>query len=181
MSANMSIRDLARAAREVSVVLSRLPTSAKRAVLLDMAAAIEGEALAILRANATDVESARVAGRAPALIDRLLLDANRIAAIAAAVRAVAELPDPVGEVTRREERPNGLVVERVRIPLGVIAMIYEARPNVTADAAALCFMAGTDCRTQPSRSSRICAGTRWSSCCSCATWSIWRFRAAARG
>jgi glutamate-5-semialdehyde dehydrogenase len=142
MSVGTGIRDLALAARAAGAVVARLPTSAKRAALMDMAAAIEADATNILQANAEDVESARAAGRTPALIDRLLLDAQRVAAIAAAVRSVAELPDPVGQITRREERPNGLIVERVRIPLGVIAMIYEARPNVTADAAALCFMAG---------------------------------------
>jgi len=142
VSAGTGIRDLALAARAAGTVLARLPTPAKRAALMDMAAAIEADAARILQANAEDVDSARAAGRTSALIDRLLLDAKRVATIAAAVRSVAELPDPVGQVTRREERPNGLVVERVRIPLGVIAMIYEARPNVTADAAALCFMAG---------------------------------------
>ena len=142
MNAGTGTRDLALAARAAGAVLARLPTSVKRAALMDMAAAIEADAARILQANAEDVDSARASGRTPALIDRLLLDAQRVAAIAAAVRSVAELPDPVGQVTRREERPNGLVVERVRIPLGVIAMIYEARPNVTADAAALCFMAG---------------------------------------
>ena len=142
MNAGTGTRDLALAARAAGAVLARLPTSVKRAALMDMAAAIEADAARILQANAEDVDSARASGRTPALIDRLLLDAKRVAAIAAAVRSVAELPDPVGQVTRREERPNGLVVERVRIPLGVIAMIYEARPNVTADAAALCFMAG---------------------------------------
>jgi len=142
VNAGTGTRDLALAARAAGAVLARLPTSVKRAALMDMAAAIEADAARILQANAEDVDSARASGRTPALIDRLLLDAQRVAAIAAAVRSVAELPDPVGQVTRREERPNGLVVERVRIPLGVIAMIYEARPNVTADAAALCFMAG---------------------------------------
>ncbi|HRF84874.1 MAG TPA: gamma-glutamyl-phosphate reductase, partial [Pseudoxanthomonas sp.] len=77
-----------------------------------------------------------------AMLDRLALDGKRLSAIAAALREVAALPDPVGQVTRRETRPNGIRVERVRVPLGVIAMIYEARPNVTADAAALCIKAG---------------------------------------
>jgi glutamate-5-semialdehyde dehydrogenase len=88
------------------------------------------------------MEAARNNGTSGAMLDRLRLDAARIADIVAAIREVATLPDPVGVTTRRETRPNGIVVERVRIPLGVIAMIYEARPNVTADAAALCLMAG---------------------------------------
>ncbi|MEO6687670.1 MAG: glutamate-5-semialdehyde dehydrogenase, partial [Dokdonella sp.] len=96
----------------------------------------------ILAGNALDVEAARAAGRNEAMIDRLRLDPARLANIAAGVRAVGDLPDPVGAVTRSEVRPNGLVVERMRVPLGLIAMIYESRPNVTADAAALCFMAG---------------------------------------
>lgn len=139
---NASVRDIALAARAAGGAVAALPTAAKRAVLLAMAAELERQAPAILAANARDVEAARAAGRAQALIDRLQLDDARLAGIAAGVRAVAALPDPVGQVARRETRPNGLLVERVRIPLGLIAMIYEARPNVTADAAALCFMAG---------------------------------------
>jgi glutamate-5-semialdehyde dehydrogenase len=96
----------------------------------------------VLEANAKDMDAARSNGTSNAMLDRLRLDTSRIAGIVAAIREVAGLPDPVGIVTRRETRPNGIVVERVRIPLGVIAMIYEARPNVTADAAALCLMAG---------------------------------------
>ena len=142
MSAHASVRGLAEASRAAGTVISSLSTDAKRSTLAAMAEAIEADADTILEANAEDVRTASAAGTAPAMIDRLRLDAARIAGIAAGVRAVASLPDPVGRTTRSEQRPNGLVVERVRIPLGVIAMIYEARPNVTADAAALCFMAG---------------------------------------
>jgi len=138
----VSMRELALANRIAGQVIAGLSTAAKRAALQAIADAIEADAEQILRANAKDVEAAEKAGRTPALIDRLRLDAARLAAVADGVRAVAALPDPVGAVTRSETRPNGLVVERVRIPLGVIAMIYEARPNVTADAAALCFMTG---------------------------------------
>jgi glutamate-5-semialdehyde dehydrogenase len=137
-----SVRDIALAARAAGSAVAALPTAAKHAALLTMASELERQAPAILAANARDVDAARAAGRAQALIDRLQLDEARLAGIAAGVRAVAALPDPVGQVARRETRPNGLLVERVRIPLGLIAMIYEARPNVTADAAALCFMAG---------------------------------------
>jgi glutamate-5-semialdehyde dehydrogenase len=107
-----------------------------------MAAALEAQSAAVLAANAEDMRQAAAKGVQGAMLDRLRLDEARVADIANALREVAELPDPVGVTTRRETRPNGLSVERVRIPLGVIAMIYEARPNVTADAAALCLMAG---------------------------------------
>lgn len=139
---NASMRELALAARDAAPAVAALATAAKRAALRRMADELERQAAAILAANALDVEAAAAAGRADALVDRLRLDAARLAGVAAGVRAVADLPDPVGQVTRRETRPNGIRVERVRIPLGLIAMIYEARPNVTADAAALCFMAG---------------------------------------
>src|SRR5690606_8776635 len=92
--------------------------------------------------NAVDMDRARAAGTTGAMLDRLRLDEQRVAGIVTAIREVAGLPDPVGQVTRSDVRPNGLVVEKVRIPLGLIAMIYEARPNVTADAAALCLRAG---------------------------------------
>ncbi|MBO9662735.1 glutamate-5-semialdehyde dehydrogenase [Dokdonella sp.] len=140
MSASM--RELALAARAAAPAIAALSSAAKRAALLRMADELERQAPAILAANALDVDAATAAGRAAHLIDRLRLDPARLAAIAAGVRAVAGLPDPVGQVTREETRPNGIRVTRVRIPLGLIAMIYEARPNVTADAAALCFMAG---------------------------------------
>jgi glutamate-5-semialdehyde dehydrogenase len=138
----MSMRELAEASRAAGSVVAGLSTSAKRMALEAMAEAIEADANAIFAANAEDVCAAREAGGTAPTIDRLRLDASRVGNMAAGVRAVAALPDPVGLVTRTERRPNGLVVERVRIPLGVIAMIYEARPNVTADAAALCFMSG---------------------------------------
>ncbi|MGH8123978.1 MAG: glutamate-5-semialdehyde dehydrogenase [Rudaea sp.] len=136
------IGELALACRDAGAAIAALSTSAKRRILETMAAALEARAPAILAANARDLEAAQAKGLSAALIDRLLLDSARLAGMAAAVREVALLPDPVGQITRRDERANGLVIERVRIPLGLIAMIYEARPNVTADAAALCFYAG---------------------------------------
>jgi len=141
-SSESDIRALALACRAAGVAVAALSSAAKRAVLEDMAAAIDADTAAILDANATDVAAAREKGLSAALIDRLLLGATRVASISAALREVAALPDPVGRVTRSETRPNGLQVERVRIPLGLIVMIYESRPNVTADAAALCFHAG---------------------------------------
>jgi len=137
-----SIRDLAQACRAAGGAVAALSTEAKRVVLRDMAATLAAQAGDILAANAHDVAAATEKGLSAAMIDRLRLDETRLAGVVAAVRDVATLPDPVGEVTRRSTRPNGLRVERVRIPLGLIAMIYEARPNVTADAAALCFYAG---------------------------------------
>jgi glutamate-5-semialdehyde dehydrogenase len=137
-----TIREQALACREAAQVVAALDSTAKRALLRDMAAALETQAAAVLDANARDMQQAAAKGVQGAMLDRLRLDETRVTGIANALREVAELPDPVGVVTRRETRPNGLSIERVRIPLGVIVMIYEARPNVTADAAALCLMAG---------------------------------------
>jgi len=139
---NSSIRAQALACREAAQAVAALSTEAKNALLRAMAAALDADAEHILAANAEDLRAATEKGIAGAMLDRLTLDPARLAAIANALREVAGLPDPVGVVTRREIRPNGISVERVRVPLGVIAMIYEARPNVTADAAALCLKAG---------------------------------------
>ena len=137
-----NIRTRALACRDAAPAIAMLDAEARRALLRDMAAAVDAHAEAILSANAKDMAGAADKGVQGAMLDRLKLDAGRVAAIANAVREVAALPDVVGQVTRRESRPNGLAIERVRIPLGVVAMIYEARPNVTADAAALCMKAG---------------------------------------
>ena len=137
-----TIRAQALACRDAAQAVAALSTSAKNALLRAMADALDADAPTILAANAEDLRAAEAKGIAGAMLDRLKLDPARLAAIANAVREVATLPDPVGMVTRRETRPNGLSIERVRVPLGVIAMIYEARPNVTADAAALCLKAG---------------------------------------
>jgi len=136
------IRHLALACKDAAQAMFTLDTDTKRKLLHDMAAALETHCDAILAANARDLQHATAKGTQGAMLDRLRLDESRVTHIANAVREIAALPDPVGLVTRRETRPNGLDIERVRIPLGVIAMIYEARPNVTADAAALCLMAG---------------------------------------
>jgi len=136
------IRQLALRCRDAAQALAALPTDAKDAMLRAMADALEADATAILDANAADLDAARGKGVGGAMLDRLRLDEARLAGIASALREVATLPDPVGQVTRRDARPNGITVERVRTPLGVVAMIYEARPNVTADAAALCLKAG---------------------------------------
>lgn len=140
MTADISSQALA--CRDGAQPLAEMPTDARRALLDAMAARLDAHAEAILAANARDMEAAQARGTTGAMLDRLRLDAPRLAAIADAVRHVATLPDPVGQVTREEVRPNGIRVRRVRVPLGVVAMIYEARPNVTADAAALCLYAG---------------------------------------
>ena len=136
------IKTLALQCRDASAAIASLPTEAKNALLRAMADALAADEAAILAANGRDLEAATAKGIGSAMLDRLRLDTARLQGIAAAVREVAELPDPVGQVTRAYDRPNGIHVQRVRVPLGVIAMIYEARPNVTADAAALCLKAG---------------------------------------
>ena len=137
-----SLRERAIACRDASAAIASLASTAKRRLLHRMADELASDANVVLEANARDMQAATANGTSGAMLDRLRLDGARVAGIVAAMRDVATLPDPVGVTSRRETRPNGIVVERVRIPLGVIAMIYEARPNVTADAAALCLMAG---------------------------------------
>ncbi|MFC3815801.1 glutamate-5-semialdehyde dehydrogenase [Lysobacter sp. GCM10012299] len=136
------VRNLAERAREASLVLATLDGDRRQRLIERMARLLEHHAADVLAANAEDMERGRAAGLGEALLDRLKLDEARIAAMAAGVREVAAQADPLGQVTRREVRPNGIVIERQRVPLGLIAMIYEARPNVTADAAALCLKAG---------------------------------------
>lgn len=136
------IRTLALQCRDAALQLGRLSTQARGDLLQAMAAALEADAPAILAANDKDLQAARDKGVGTAMLDRLALNPSRLAGVANALREVAALPDPVGEVTRDYVRPNGIRVQKVRVPLGVIAMIYEARPNVTADAAALCIKAG---------------------------------------
>jgi glutamate-5-semialdehyde dehydrogenase len=137
-----AIRAQALACRDAAPAVAALSTEAKDALLRAMADALDADAASILAANAEDLRAAAEKGIAGAMLDRLKLDPQRLAGIANALREVAALPDPVGLVTRREIRPNGIAIERVRVPLGVVMMIYEARPNVTADAAALCLKAG---------------------------------------
>ncbi|MGH8082388.1 MAG: glutamate-5-semialdehyde dehydrogenase [Lysobacter sp.] len=136
------VRTLAEQARAASLVIAALDGAARRALIEAMAAQLDAQREQVLAANAEDLQRGVAAGLSAAMLDRLKLDEARLVAIADALREVAAQPDPLGEVTRRETRPNGLVIERQRVPLGLIAMIYEARPNVTADAAALCLKAG---------------------------------------
>jgi glutamate-5-semialdehyde dehydrogenase len=138
----VSIPELCRAARRAARELAAVDTAVKDAALLAIADALIERAPEILAANERDMAAGREAGIGDALLDRLRLDLARIAAIAAAVAKIAALPDPVGEVIEGRRLPNGLDVRKVRVPLGVIAVVYEARPNVTIDAAALCLKAG---------------------------------------
>ncbi len=136
------VTEICLAARAASRALATMSTADKDAALLRVADALEERAPEILEANARDLEAGREAGLSDALMDRLALDPARMAAIADAVRSIAALPDPVGEVIDGHRLPNGLDVRKVRVPLGVIAVVYEARPNVTVDAAALCLKSG---------------------------------------
>ena len=129
-------------ARHAATALAATPTAAKAAGLRAAAAALRAEADAILAANVRDVEAGAANGLSGALLDRLRLDPARLEGAAAGVEAVAALTDPVGAVIESNTRPNGLQLSRVRVPIGVIGIIYESRPNVTADAAALCVMSG---------------------------------------
>jgi glutamate-5-semialdehyde dehydrogenase len=139
------IRGVAEAARQAARIVAKAPEAARSAAIASIADAIDHARPEILAANARDVANGREAGLAPAMIDRLHLDEARLAGLSRAVREVAAAPGLVGRVERTEVRPSGLEVQRVRIPLGVVAMIYEARPNVTTDAAALCLKAGNAC------------------------------------
>ena len=130
------------AAKNASRVLSIAGTAKKNAALEAIASALEARQSEILAANQEDMIAAKAAGMRPSLQDRLALDAGRIAGIVDGVRQVAALPDPIGEITKMSTRPNGLVIGKRRVPLGVIGIIYEARPNVTVDAAALCLKSG---------------------------------------
>ncbi len=133
---------MGRLAREAARALALAPAEAKNRALEAMATKIEQNAQKILEANAQDLDAARAKGRDQAFLDRLMLNPARVAAMAKGIREVAALPDPVGQVMASWTRPNGLEISRVRVPLGVIGIIYESRPNVTADAAALCLKSG---------------------------------------
>ena len=140
----MTTSEILTRAKEAKSFGAALDTGEKNRLLLAMADSLEAHAGDILAANAEDV--ARAEGViAPVMIDRLLLTPERIKAMADGVRAVAALPDPVGEVVEERTLENGLALRRVRVPMGVIAIIYESRPNVTSDAAALCLKSGSAC------------------------------------
>lgn len=133
---------IGRQARAAQRAIALASPDAKIKALQAAAAAIRGGTSAIIEANRLDIDAARAAGMTPAYIDRLALDGKRIAAIGSGLEAIAALPDPVGKVTESWTRPNGMRIERVRVPIGVVGIIFESRPNVTADAGGLCLKAG---------------------------------------
>src|SRR5919199_513785 len=137
-----SVAELCLAARDAARVLAGVDAAAKDRALEALADALEARTAEVLEANASDLEAGREAGLSSALLDRLALDEGRVRSMAAGVRTIAALPDPVGEVIDGHRLPNGLDVRKVRVPLGVVAVVYEARPNVTIDAAALCLKSG---------------------------------------
>jgi glutamate-5-semialdehyde dehydrogenase len=137
-----TMRDIGARARAAARALALAPAGRKDAALSGMAQALRAQRAGILAANAEDVADAKASGATAAFVDRLALDDKRIEAMAAGLEAIAALADPVGAVMDHWTRPNGLVIERVRVPLGVVGVIYESRPNVTADAGALCLKAG---------------------------------------
>ncbi|UPT73521.1 MAG: glutamate-5-semialdehyde dehydrogenase [Elusimicrobiota bacterium] len=138
----MNVRKLAEEAKAASRVLAKTPTSVKNKALRAMAAALRRSSRKVLAANARELAAVRESGRPPAFIERMTLSPNRVEAIAAALEQVARLPDPVGTTRKFARRPNGLVIDRMRVPLGVVAIIYESRPGVTADAAGLALKSG---------------------------------------
>jgi len=140
--AERTVTDICLTARAAARLLAGMGSKVKDAALLGIASALEARTPEILEANARDVEGGRVAGLSPALLDRLTLDRARVRAMAEGARAIAALRDPVGEVVEGFRLPNGLDVRKVRVPLGVVAVVYEARPNVTIDAAALALKSG---------------------------------------
>src|SRR5262249_57778457 len=132
-------------AKAAARLLALAPTRQKDDALAAMAQEVRARAGHILSANALDIAEAKAAGASAAFVDRLALNPKRIEAMAEGIEIVRSLTDPVGKVTERWTRPNGMTIERVRVPLGVVGIIYESRPNVTADAAALCIKSGNAC------------------------------------
>ena len=139
------IHDMGRRGHEASRRLAQLPASAKNAILLAMADGLLRDEAAILTANTKDLDAAVAKGLSSAMIDRLTLNPKRIADMAQGIREVAALTDPVGEILTEWTRPNGLRIDKVSSPIGVVVIIYESRPNVTADAASLCLKSGNAC------------------------------------
>ena len=140
----MTTLDILRTSKAASPVLAVADTQTKNQALYAMADALENHCADILSANALDMESAKT-HISQVMLDRLLLTESRVFAMAEGMRQVAKLPDPVGAVRQRVERPNGMVIEKVGVPMGVVAIIYESRPNVTSDAAALALKSGNAC------------------------------------
>src|SRR3954470_7063611 len=140
-----AMRELGIAARAAARLIARADTATKNAALAAIAAGIRADSRKLIEANKADVAGAKNAGRDAAFVDRLTLDADSVEHMAEGVEQVAALEDPVGKISERVTRPTGIEVARMRVPLGVVGIIYESRPNVTADAAALCVKAGNAC------------------------------------
>src|SRR6185295_4450284 len=136
------MRDIGARAKSAARTLALSPSAQRDKALAAMAKAVRDSEAGILAANAEDVADAKASGATSAFLDRLALDRKRVAAMADGIETVRDLANPVGAVTESWTRPNGMTIERVRVPLGVIGVIYESRPNVTADAAVLCLKAG---------------------------------------
>ena len=142
MSVELMILEMAKAARSASIEMAKCPSIKKNGVLLGIAGKIEKQASYIKEENNKDLSRAKEMGLSNAMIDRLTVSDSTIKSMADGLREVAQLDDPIGSMSKTSIRPNGLQVARMRIPLGVIGIIYESRPNVTADAAGLCLKAG---------------------------------------
>src|SRR5437016_307718 len=142
MTLTEQMTQLAREAKAASRDLAKLTTAEKNACLAAMADALERSGPAIKAANALDMETGSQMGLSSAMLDRLKLDDKRVISMAKGVREVSALPDPVGKVLDERVRPNGLKLQKITTPIGVVVIIYESRPNVTADAASLCFKSG---------------------------------------
>jgi len=139
------IIDLLKKSRLAARQMQTLDVTAKDDALRAMATALRVNAETVLEANSIDLDNARASGKNESFLDRLRLDAGRIEAMAQSLDEVAALPDPIGEVLNMKTRPNGLQIGKVRVPIGVIGIIYEARPNVTSEAASLCIKSGNVC------------------------------------
>ena len=139
------IHEIGRAARAAARVLSTTATESKNAALLAMAGQLLARSSEILAANAKDLEAGRINGLSEAMLDRLRLDEKRLTSMAEGIRTAASLPDPVGRVLKEWGNENGLTFRKISVPIGVIGIIYESRPNVTSDAAVLCLKAGNVC------------------------------------
>jgi glutamate-5-semialdehyde dehydrogenase len=142
MDIQQTMTDIGRAARKASRAMAKADTAAKNRALQLIAAAIRRDAALLTAANQKDLDAARANGLAAALVDRLTLSEKAIATMAEGLEQIAALPDPIGEITNMKYRPSGIQVGQMRVPLGVIGIIYEARPNVTVDAAGLCIKSG---------------------------------------
>ena len=136
------IKEICVKAKAASIEMAKLSADAKNTAICRMANALEANVQKILAANQADVEAAKAKGLKAALLDRLMLDEKKVQTMAKELREVSALPDPIGAILSSWTRPNGLIISQVRVPLGVVGIIYESRPNVTADSAGICIKSG---------------------------------------